>query len=97
MPRRSVAGSVARVSTPSMVTVPDVGSIIRLTIRSEVVLPQPDGPTSTVIRPVGAVRVSPSTATVPPAYLLVSASKRIMSCLRGSGTRLQPSGSGVQR
>jgi len=53
------------VSRPSMAMVPDVGSIIRLIMRSDVVLPQPDGPTSTVIRPVGAVRDSPPTAVVP--------------------------------
>ncbi len=44
---------------------PDVGSIIRLIIRSEVVLPQPEGPTSTVIFPEAASRLSSSTATVP--------------------------------
>ena len=33
---------------------PDVGSSIRLIMRSEVVLPHPDGPTKTVILPVGA-------------------------------------------
>ncbi len=53
------------VSRPSISIVPEVGSIILLTIRSVVVLPQPDGPTSTVIRPVGAVRLSPPTAVVP--------------------------------
>ena len=39
------------VSVSSSQIVPDVGSIIRLIIRSDVVLPQPDGPTSTVILP----------------------------------------------
>ena len=34
---------------------PPVGSISRLIIRSVVVLPQPDGPTSTQISPVGDV------------------------------------------
>jgi hypothetical protein len=45
--------------------VPDVGSISRLIIRIDVVFPQPDGPTSVVILPFGAVIVSLSTATVP--------------------------------
>ena len=36
-------------SFPSTVMTPDVGSTMRLIIRSEVVLPQPDGPTKTVI------------------------------------------------
>ena len=57
---------------------PRVGSIIRLTMRRLVVLPQPEGPTSTVILPVGAVSVSSSTATVPSGYCLVTASNRIM-------------------
>ena len=35
---------------------PEVGSIIRLIIRSDVVLPQPDGPTNTVIWPDGAIQ-----------------------------------------
>ena len=37
---------------------PLVMSIIRLTIRIAVVLPQPDGPTSTQISPAGTVRLS---------------------------------------
>ena len=53
------------VSVSSSQIVPDVGSIIRLIIRSEVVLPQPEGPTSTVILPDGASRSSSFTATVP--------------------------------
>ena len=53
------------VSVSSSQIVPEVGSIIRLIIRSEVVLPQPDGPTSTVIWPDGASSSSSSTATVP--------------------------------
>ncbi len=65
MPRRSCAASIAAVSSSSIVMRPEVGSIIRLTIRSEVVLPHPEGPTSTVIMPVGASRSSPPTATVP--------------------------------
>ena len=40
---------------PSQRIRPLVGSIIRLTIRSVVVLPQPDGPTITVILPDGTV------------------------------------------
>ena len=64
IPRRSFGASMLRVSTPSISTVPDVGSIIRLIIRSEVVLPQPDGPTNTVIFPVGISMVRSSTAAV---------------------------------
>ena len=66
MPRRSSLGLRLAVSRPSISIVPLVGSIMRLIIRSDVVLPQPDGPTSTVILPVGAVRLRPPTAVVPP-------------------------------
>jgi hypothetical protein len=59
--------------------VPCVGSIIRLTMRRLVVLPQPEGPTRTVIRPVGAVRVRSSTAVVPSGNCFVTASNRIIA------------------
>ena len=65
MPSRSLTGLTVETSRPSTVRVPDVGSIIRLIIRIEVVLPQPDGPTNTVSVPVGTSRVRLSTATVP--------------------------------
>src|SRR6185312_16737564 len=58
---------------------PLVGSIIRLIIRRLVVLPQPDGPTRTVIWPDGASRSRWSTATVPSGYILLTASNRIMA------------------
>ena len=41
---------------------PSVMSIIRLTIRMAVVLPQPEGPTSTQISPAGTSSESLSTA-----------------------------------
>ena len=63
MPRRSSATSIVAVSRPSTEIVPEVGLIIRLTMRSDVVLPQPEGPTRTVIWPVGASSVRLSTAT----------------------------------
>ena len=47
--------------------VPDVGSTIRLIIRIDVVLPQPEGPTKTVNVPSGTSRFRLSTATVPSA------------------------------
>ena len=43
-------------SWPSMVIRPPVGSMRRLTIFIDVVLPQPDGPTRTQISPAGIVR-----------------------------------------
>ena len=58
-------------------SVPEVGSTIRLIIRSEVVLPQPDGPTSTVICPDGATRSRPSTAVVPSGYRFTTESNLI--------------------
>ena len=64
-------------SWPSSRTRPLVGSIIRLIMRSVVVLPQPLGPTSTMVWPAGTSRLSSSTATVPPGYRFVTFSKVI--------------------
>ena len=47
---------------PSSRMSPSVMSIMRLTIRMAVVLPQPEGPTSTHISPAGTVSDSASTA-----------------------------------
>ena len=66
-------------SSPSTVSVPDVGSIIRLIIRIDVVLPQPDGPTKTVSVPSGTSSVRSSTATVPSGYFLVTFSN-VINC-----------------
>ena len=66
MPRRSRTGSTVATLAPSTVKVPDVGSIIRLIIRMEVVLPQPDGPTNTDSVPSAISRLSSSTATALP-------------------------------
>ena len=78
MPRRSSVASIVEVSWSSIQIRPPVGSIIRLIIRSDVVLPHPDGPTSTVIWPVGASKVSSSTALVPSGKCFETASNRIM-------------------
>src|SRR4051812_49324740 len=81
-------------SSPSIEIVPDVGSIVRLIIRRLVVLPQPDGPTNTVICPVGSSRDSLSTATVPSGKALVTSSNVIIELsvvvegLSGSGAVL---------
>ena len=64
-------------SWPSSRIRPPVGSIIRLIMRSDVVLPHPLGPTSTMVCPAGTSRLSPSTATVPPGYRFVTFSKVI--------------------
>src|SRR5262249_9747982 len=54
--------SIDITSRSSMRTVPEVGSISRLTILREVVLPQPLGPTRTQISPGGTVSERFSTA-----------------------------------
>src|SRR4051812_39995321 len=56
---------------------PLVGSISRLIIFMVVVLPQPDGPTSTQISPSATSRSRWSTATWPLPYRLVTSSSRI--------------------
>src|SRR5258706_1590475 len=58
---------------------PLVGSMSRLTIFMVVVLPQPDGPTSTQISPSGTSRVRSSTATLPLPKRFVRCSSRITS------------------
>ena len=78
---------------------PEVGSIIRLIMRSDVVLPQPEGPTSTVILPVGASRSRSSTATVPSGVLLRDAVEAIMRrpSARRSDERVSTKASGGYR
>ena len=62
---------------PSQVIRPVVGSSIRLTMRSVVVLPQPEGPTITVILSEGTVRLRSTTATVPSRNVLPTDSNSI--------------------
>src|ERR1700754_4124257 len=81
MPSRSLTASTLVTSSPLTVNVPDVGSIIRLIIRIDVVLPQPAGPTNTVNVPSGPSSVKSSTATVPSGYFLVTFSKVIIRSL----------------
>ena len=64
MPRRSSVGSSVRTLRPSMRTSPDVSSTSRLTSFIAVVLPPPEGPTSTQICPAGIANESRSTAGV---------------------------------
>src|SRR5262245_46806505 len=88
MPRRSSCVGTFVTSRSSMVIVPPVGSIMRLIMRSVVVLPLPDDPTSTVIWPVAISIDRSSTALVPSGYCFVTWSKRIMTRpqpLRSSG------------
>ena len=62
MPRRSSERSSERTLVPSIRMSPSVIEISRLTIFIAVVLPPPDGPTSTQISPAGIVSESSSTA-----------------------------------
>ncbi len=61
--RRSVLTGCLVMSAPSREIVPSLGSIIRLIMRRVVVLPQPEGPTRTVIARSGMSKDSWSTAT----------------------------------
>ena len=63
---------------PSHTMRPEVGSIIRLTIRSVVVFPQPEGPTITVILSDGTWRLRSTTAAVPSRNVLPTDSNSIM-------------------
>src|SRR6056297_394380 len=62
MRRRSWFGSTSVTSSPSRMIRPPVGSMMRLIIFIVVVLPQPDGPTSTTISPRGMSIDTRSTA-----------------------------------
>ena len=75
---------------------PLVGSISRLIMRSSVVLPQPDGPTSTATSPSGTSSVSSRTATVPFGYCLLTL-QRIIGGLRRSHARSNASEHGLDR
>src|SRR5450432_1590954 len=64
---------------PAMLISPDVGCSRPATQRKVVVLPQPDGPSSTTISPAGTEKLTPSTAGRP-----------IANCLRRSVTSSVP-------
>src|SRR3954452_23884343 len=82
MLRRSWSALWPLMSLSPMWIETDVGSMSQLIIFSEVVLPQPDGPTNMTISPAGMTRLSPSTAALCwPAYLLVTLSSRISAPL----------------
>ena len=71
---------------------------MRLTIRSRVVLPQPDDPSRTVVVPasIRAVKEStagePDSAPFPAGYDLVTASKVMVLLIAGAGCPLMASG-----
>src|SRR5581483_12471807 len=65
-------GETPLTTRPSKETVPDVIVSRPATMRSAVVLPQPDGPTSTTNSPSPTSRSSPASAVTPVEYTFVS-------------------------
>src|SRR5580765_6226028 len=68
-------GETSFTMRPSIVIVPSLMSSSPATMRSAVVLPQPDGPTSTMNSPSAISRSSESTARVPSGKTLPTAEK----------------------
>jgi hypothetical protein len=65
-------GESSLTTRPPISIVPEVGASSPATIRSAVVLPHPDGPTSTMNSPSATVWSSASTATTLPSKTLVT-------------------------
>ena len=61
------AGSTSLTTLPAMLTLPSEIVSSPAIMRSNVDLPQPDGPSSTVNEPSGMVSDTPFTASTPPA------------------------------
>src|SRR6185312_3876266 len=78
MLRRSATAERPAMSSPSISMTPAVGSIIRLIMRSSVVLPDPLEPTSTVVLRAGMTRSKSRTAAVPSGYSLETPRNSIM-------------------
>ena len=57
-----LAGGGLTASRPSMVSAPEVGGSIRVTMRASVDLPQPDSPTTASVRPGSTAKDTPLTA-----------------------------------
>src|SRR6185369_5790261 len=70
-----------------MKILPLVGSINRLSIRSTVDLPQPDGPISTTRSPAAISNDNAVTATVPSSYFLPTWSRVIVAAVADAGVR----------
>src|ERR1700754_765081 len=70
-------------------SVPDVIGSSPATIRSAVVLPHPDGPTSTANSPGSTARSRPSTARTPVAYTLVRPSSDTAASAGTSASKTQ--------
>src|SRR3546814_18507937 len=79
MLRRNSTGRRPATSSSAIETAPEVGSTMRLIIRSKVVLPDPDDPTSTVVLREGSTRLKSSTARVPSGKDLETCANSIMA------------------
>src|SRR2546421_3269808 len=80
MRRRNKIGFSSSTFLPSIRIAPEVGSIKRLTMRSRVVLPEPEVPTSIQVVPSCSSNVTASTAGLAvPSYCLVIFSNAIFA------------------
>src|SRR5665647_762176 len=81
---------------PTVAGYGSVGSTIRLTMRSRVVLPEPDEPTSTTVWCEGTRRLKSATAVVPSGYTLDTERNSIMRASR-PGSRVARGAVGRER
>src|SRR5450631_42525 len=104
MPRSRARGGTmmpragADTTRPAMLISPSVGCSSPATQRKVVVLPQPDGPSSTTISPAGTAKLTPSTAGRPIANCLrrsVTSSVAVMMPLISSMRRSLPIAEGL--
>src|SRR5271166_6410196 len=94
MRRRSATGSIDATSWPSTSTTPEVTSKSRFTVLRSVVLPLPDGPTSTANVPRGMSSVTSATAASPPSYRLTTCWNETTGCVLSIASE---QGAGLQK
>src|SRR5919202_259590 len=82
MARSRSRGSRSVTSRSPIVIVPPEVVSRPASMRSSVVLPQPDGPTRTMNSPLSIVRLTSSTAVTPPGNTLLTSSKTILLTVR---------------
>src|SRR5712672_384231 len=88
----------ADTTRPAILIAPDVGCSSPATQRKVVVLPQPDGPSSTTISPAGTAKLAPSMAGRPIANCLrksVTSSVAVMVSKTSCGRRSLPVAEGL--
>src|SRR5581483_223054 len=83
-------GAIPLTRSSPIQTSPLVGSSSPAAIRSTVVFPEPEGPTTTMNSPSAISRSSASTATVPPGKVLQSCLKSIRAMSASSAGRRDP-------